>query len=75
MNAVRILRGEPPIILPPTTALGSLIRHICRADPRTFQPMSVNFGLLPPLDNPIRAKRERRHALVERALRSLPDLQ
>jgi methylenetetrahydrofolate--tRNA-(uracil-5-)-methyltransferase len=74
LNAVRLLRGEVPIVLPSTTALGSLIRHICRADPRTFQPMNVNFGLLPPLDTPIHAKRDRRRALVERALRTLPSL-
>jgi methylenetetrahydrofolate--tRNA-(uracil-5-)-methyltransferase len=74
VNAVRFLRGEPPAVLPQTTALGSVIRHICHADPRTFQPMNVNFGLLPPLDEPVRAKRERRRALVDRALRSLPDL-
>jgi len=74
VNAVRFFRGEPPAVLPPTTALGSVIRHICHADPRTFQPMNVNFGLLPPLDEPVRAKRERRQALVDRALRALPDL-
>lgn len=74
VNAVRFFRGDPPALLPPTTALGSVIRHICHADPRTFQPMNVNFGLLPPLDEPIRAKRDRRRALVERALRALPNL-
>jgi methylenetetrahydrofolate--tRNA-(uracil-5-)-methyltransferase len=74
VNAVRFLNGEPPAVLPPTTALGSVIRHICHADPRTFQPMNVNFGLLPPLDEPVQAKRERRQALVDRALRALPDL-
>jgi len=74
VNAVRFLRGESPAILPQTSALGSLIRHICRADPRTFQPMNVNFGLLPPLDGPVRAKRDRRRLLVDRALRDLPSL-
>lgn len=74
VNAVKLLRGEAPVVLPPTTALGSLIRHICCANPRDFQPMNVNFGLLPPLDQQIRAKRERRQALVARALRDLPDL-
>jgi methylenetetrahydrofolate--tRNA-(uracil-5-)-methyltransferase len=74
VNAVRFFRGEPPAVLPQTTALGSVIRHICHADPRTFQPMNVNFGLLPPLDEPVRAKRERRQALVDRALRALPNL-
>jgi methylenetetrahydrofolate--tRNA-(uracil-5-)-methyltransferase len=74
INAVKIRKGEPPVILPPTTALGSLIHHICHADPRTFQPMSVNFGLLPSLDEPIRSRRERRRALVDRALHGLPYL-
>ncbi|MEK6661643.1 MAG: methylenetetrahydrofolate--tRNA-(uracil(54)-C(5))-methyltransferase (FADH(2)-oxidizing) TrmFO [candidate division NC10 bacterium] len=74
VNAVRFLNGEPPAVLPQTTALGSVIRHICHADPRTFQPMNVNFGLLPPLDEPVRAKRDRRQALVDRALRALSDL-
>ncbi len=74
VNAVRLLRGHPLAVLPAMTALGSLIRHICHADPRTFQPMNVNFGLLPPLDEPVRAKRERRKLLVERSLRSLPTL-
>jgi methylenetetrahydrofolate--tRNA-(uracil-5-)-methyltransferase len=74
VNAVRFFRGEPLAVLPPTTALGSVIRHICHADPRTFQPMNVNFGLLPPLDEPVRAKRERRQALIDRALSALPNL-
>jgi methylenetetrahydrofolate--tRNA-(uracil-5-)-methyltransferase len=74
VNAVKLLHGEAPVILPQTTALGSLIRYICHANPRDFQPMNVNFGLLPPLDHPIRAKRDKRQALVERALRDLPNL-
>ncbi|PWB47353.1 MAG: methylenetetrahydrofolate--tRNA-(uracil(54)-C(5))-methyltransferase (FADH(2)-oxidizing) TrmFO [Candidatus Methylomirabilota bacterium] len=74
VNAVRRLCGDDPIVLSPTTALGALIRHICHADARTFQPMNVNFGLLPPLDELIRAKRQRRQALAARALRDLPDL-
>ncbi len=75
VNASRVLGGAPPVVLPPTMALGSLIRHICHADPRTFQPMNVNFGLLPALEATILAKRERRRALVDRALRALPALQ
>ena len=74
VNAVKLLHGEDPIVLPPTTVLGSLIRHICYTDARDFQPMNVNFGLLPPLDEPIRAKRERRQTLAARALSDLPDL-
>jgi methylenetetrahydrofolate--tRNA-(uracil-5-)-methyltransferase len=74
VNAVNLLQEKAPVVLPETTALGSLIRHICHANPRGFQPMNVNFGLLPSLDEPIRAKRTRRQALVNRTLRDLPDL-
>ena len=36
---------------PPTTSMGALVNHITGgADARTFQPMNVNFGLYPPLD-------------------------
>lgn len=75
INAVKLLYGEAPIVLPETTALGALIHHICHANPRTFQPMNVNFGLLPPLAEPIRAKRERRQTLARRALCDLPTIQ
>ena len=51
------LRGEPLAPPPPSTAMGALIEHITgghlAADgepgPRSFQPMNVNFGLLPPI--------------------------
>ena len=51
--------GRAPSIPPPTTALGALLNHITgghiesmEAGPRSFQPMNVNFGLFPPLDEP-----------------------
>jgi methylenetetrahydrofolate--tRNA-(uracil-5-)-methyltransferase len=56
---------------PPTTALGALLSHItggAKAD--SYQPMNVNFGLFPPLDE--RAKRaERKQALTARARQDL----
>ena len=57
---------------PPETAMGALLRHITGgADAATFQPMNVNFGLLPPLAQPIKAKAERNPALAGRALGAL----
>src|SRR5438270_3821122 len=52
---------------PPETALGALLGHITGgADAETFQPMNVNFGLMPPLDG--RWKRaERKKAYTDRA--------
>jgi methylenetetrahydrofolate--tRNA-(uracil-5-)-methyltransferase len=57
--------GETPALPPPTTAHGALIGHITGGHietidkgPRSFQPMNINFGLLPPLGyDPPRAVR------------------
>jgi methylenetetrahydrofolate--tRNA-(uracil-5-)-methyltransferase len=51
-------RLDPP---PATTAIGALVRHITGdAEPRTFQPMNVNFGLFPPLDDARGGRRGRK---------------
>ena len=43
---------------PPLTMLGGLLEHLATADPASFQPMNVNFGLLPP--DPQRVARKRK---------------
>ena len=64
-------QGEPVVAPPSTTALGALLAHITRgADAATFQPMNINFGLFPPLDQPVN-KSERKPALARRALAEL----
>jgi methylenetetrahydrofolate--tRNA-(uracil-5-)-methyltransferase len=60
---------------PPTTALGALLGHITGgADAKTFQPMNINFGLLPPLPDGAltRANRGEKKPLLSR--RALADL-
>jgi methylenetetrahydrofolate--tRNA-(uracil-5-)-methyltransferase len=68
MNAARLVRGEELIVLPQETALGSMAHYITTADPKHFQPMNANFGLLPPLAKKIKTKAERIDALAQRAL-------
>ncbi len=68
MNAVALHRGTPLLVPPATTAHGALVRYIATANPETFQPMNIHFGLLPPLDRPLHPKRVRREALIARAL-------
>jgi methylenetetrahydrofolate--tRNA-(uracil-5-)-methyltransferase len=68
VNAVRLLRGQDLLVPPPTTALGALVRYIAYATAQPFQPMNINFGLLPELPHRVRGKGERRRQLVERAL-------
>jgi methylenetetrahydrofolate--tRNA-(uracil-5-)-methyltransferase len=71
LNAARLAAGELPVIFPATTMIGSLFRYVTSADPEEFQPMKANFGLLPPLERPMRGKRRRYQAYAERALKDL----
>jgi methylenetetrahydrofolate--tRNA-(uracil-5-)-methyltransferase len=65
-------RGERLVPPPPTTALGALLTHITKgADATTFQPMNVNFGLFPPLDDASVRGRDRKHVMARRALADL----
>ncbi len=73
-NAVRALKGEAPYRLPPETMMGALARHVSDESIKDFQPMGANFGVLPPLDAPIRDKRERYAALSARALDRLKEV-
>ena len=68
LNLARLLAGEEPLVPPPTTMLGALYRYLREADPGHFQPMNANFGLLEPLDPPVRDKQKKKERLVERAL-------
>src|SRR5919204_4089635 len=68
INMSRLLHDAEAIIPPPTTMLGALYRYLREADPRHFQPMNANFGLIDEPATPIRDKRLKREALAERAL-------
>jgi methylenetetrahydrofolate--tRNA-(uracil-5-)-methyltransferase len=71
-NAARIAEGEEPIVLPATTMLGALCCYITNADPKDFQPMKANFGIVPPLaDGVKRGRRQRADAYSERAMKDL----
>ncbi len=68
LNLARLLRGQEPLLPPPTTMLGALLRYLREADPAHFQPMNANFGLLEPLADPPRDKQKKKERLVGRAL-------
>ncbi len=67
MNAARWVYGKPPVVPPPTTALGALLRYITDPERKGFQPMNINFGLLPPLSVPVRGK-AKKELMAQRAL-------
>ncbi|MCD7796191.1 MAG: methylenetetrahydrofolate--tRNA-(uracil(54)-C(5))-methyltransferase (FADH(2)-oxidizing) TrmFO [Clostridiales bacterium] len=71
INAVRLAIGKAPFILENVTMLGTLSEYISDPSVKKFQPMGANFGVLPPLKEKIRDKRQRYSALAERALKSL----
>lgn len=68
INAARFLHGEPAIVPPAATAIGSLCRYVSTPQ-KHFAPMNINFGLLPPIETPRRiAKSDKQRLLCERAL-------
>ncbi len=69
INAVRALSDKPPVCPPEDTMLGALSHYVC-APNKDFQPMGANFGVLPPIEPPIRDKKQRYAALSQRALSS-----
>lgn len=71
LNLARKLSGEEPVVFPPETLLGALARYVCTEDPKHFQPMNSNWGLLPPLDERIRDKAKRREEMAMRSLAAL----
>ncbi|MFZ9067433.1 MAG: methylenetetrahydrofolate--tRNA-(uracil(54)-C(5))-methyltransferase (FADH(2)-oxidizing) TrmFO [bacterium] len=64
------LRGDSLPELPGTTMMGGLIRYLTTTDPKHFQPMNANFGLLEPPQQRI-PKPQRKAWLAERAMREL----
>jgi methylenetetrahydrofolate--tRNA-(uracil-5-)-methyltransferase len=67
VNLTRIQAGRSPTVPPPTTMLGGLMRYLRDAEPGHFQPMNSNWGLVDPLDMPVRDKKAKRELLAERA--------
>lgn len=74
INAARIVSGLEPLVLPAATAHGALCHYITQTNPAGFQPMNINFGLLPPLGHKIRDKKLKNKAIADRALQALENL-
>lgn len=69
-GAAARVRGEAPVPFPRETALGSLTHYISHYEGKNFQPMNVNFGLMPPLEKRV-PKKEKNAKIAERALAAL----
>lgn len=68
VETARRLRGMPPVDFPRETAVGALALYISDRSVTTFQPMNINFGIMPPLGRRVRGKREKNAELSRRSL-------
>lgn len=71
LNMARHLQGKPGWVLPETSMLGALCHYVTHAEPKHFQPMKANFGILPDLPDRVRNKRDRYGAYADRAIDAL----
>ena len=75
INAARMYEEKELVTFPLTTAIGGLLNYIVTANPHHFQPMNVNFSLIPALPERIRNKKEKNGKLAARALEDLQAFQ
>ncbi len=73
VELARRLLGLPPVDFPRLTAIGALAAYVSNESVTDFQPMNINFGLIPPLDHRVKGKREKNEAISRRALAALAE--
>ena len=69
------LQGKAPVDFPQETALGALALYVSNETVEQFQPMNVNFGIIPPLGYKVKGKRNKNAELSRRALDILAGLE
>ncbi|MBR5479986.1 MAG: methylenetetrahydrofolate--tRNA-(uracil(54)-C(5))-methyltransferase (FADH(2)-oxidizing) TrmFO [Clostridia bacterium] len=75
VSLARKLLDLPKVDFPQETALGALGKYIANADPDNFQPMNINYGLLPPLGYRVKGKKFKNEELAKRALYCLDKIE
>ena len=68
VETARRLGGQAPVDFPRETAVGALGLYISNESVTAFQPMNINFGIMPPLDHRVRGKRNKNAELSARSL-------
>ncbi|MCI8802881.1 MAG: methylenetetrahydrofolate--tRNA-(uracil(54)-C(5))-methyltransferase (FADH(2)-oxidizing) TrmFO [Oscillibacter sp.] len=74
VELARRLRGLPPADFPRETAVGALALYVSNESVTAFQPMNINFGIMPPLDHRVRGKRNKNAELSRRSLEIIEGL-
>ena len=68
VELARRLNGQKPIDFPAETAIGALGLYVSNGSVGDFQPMNINFGIIPPLDHRVKGKRNKNAELSQRSL-------
>ena len=74
IELARRLLGKAPVDFPQETAIGALALYVSGGSVGDFQPMNVNFGIMPPLGYRVKGKRNKNAVLSQRALEILATL-
>ena len=75
VELARRLLGQPPVDFPQETAIGALALYVSNETVEKFQPMNVNFGIMPPLGYKVKGKRNKNAELSRRGLEVLAGLE
>lgn len=70
----RRLTGKSPVDFPQETAIGALGLYVSNPALTAFQPMNINFGILPPLDHRVKGKRNKNAEISARSLAIIEQL-
>ncbi|MDE6923122.1 MAG: methylenetetrahydrofolate--tRNA-(uracil(54)-C(5))-methyltransferase (FADH(2)-oxidizing) TrmFO [Oscillospiraceae bacterium] len=68
VELARRLLGQEPADFPRETAIGALAQYVSNESVTDFQPMNINFGIMPPLDREVKGKRNKNAELSRRSL-------
>ena len=74
VETARRLQGKPPVDFPQETAIGALALYVSNASIGDFQPMNINFGIIPPLGYRVKGKRNKNAELSRRSLAVIENL-
>ncbi len=74
VETARRLRGLPPVDFPQETAVGALALYVSNQSVTAFQPMNINFGIMPPLGRRVKGKRNKNAELSQRSLQIIDGL-
>ena len=74
VELARRLTGQSPVDFPAETAIGALGLYVSNQAVTQFQPMNINFGIMPPLDHRVKGKRNKNAELSARSLAVIEQL-